>query len=170
MGREPRVTKNGLTIPQKKELAEILFFGDVKQSVIARTVGATENTISDWVEAGQWRDKRARQKLTRHNALDAVLSMIENQSWLLKNLSDLMVQEVKGKGNEATIADYKAALLGNGQLDGLQKLFTTLKGKELGVDDVTNVCRDLMEYLSTCYPAAKEVMPFIGEFIQSKKV
>lgn len=76
-------------LEQKKELARLYFMQGESQKNIASKVNVSENTISRWVDKGEWEKKRAGNMVTRPEIVNKNLILI---SHLLDKLNS---EEVK---------------------------------------------------------------------------
>lgn len=155
---------------KERVAAEALFNTGWSQRDIAQALNLDETTVSTWAQKHKWREKRAQRLLARENSEEAILQMIEHQTNVLLKIATRQRQEIEDLGDKATLDQLKSSLLQNGQLDGLQKLFTTLKGKELGWEDHVNVCTDLLNFCDNRgglnLQGLKEL---IGDYLQSKR-
>lgn len=61
---------------QKKELARLYFMQGEEQKSIAAKVGVSETTLSRWVTAGAWQEKRAGINITRPEIVNKNLVLI----------------------------------------------------------------------------------------------
>lgn len=76
-------------LEQKKELARLYFMQGESQKIIAGKVNTSENTISRWVDKGDWEKKRAGSMVTRPELVNKNLMYINK---LLDKLNEEEVQ------------------------------------------------------------------------------
>lgn len=76
-------------LEQKKELARLYYMQGESQKTIAGKVSASENTISRWVEKGDWEKKRAGSMVTRPELVN------KNLAYINKLLDKLNEEDVK---------------------------------------------------------------------------
>jgi len=65
-----------LELCQKKELARMYYMNGDSQKNIAETVKVSVQTLSKWVELGDWAKKRAAQNITRPELVNKLLMTI----------------------------------------------------------------------------------------------
>lgn len=63
-------------LEQKKFMAEVMYMNFADQKVIAEDVGVSSQTISGWVNAGKWKEKRSAATITRPELVNKVLANI----------------------------------------------------------------------------------------------
>ncbi len=135
-----------------------LFMLNVPNVEIARTLDVSETTVSNWVTKGGWRDERASGMAIKKTIQDNVLFLIDYQLEALRQLTE----EYRSAG--------KLKLIDKGEVDGLSKLFATVKGKELSWANVVTVIRELLEYLASKDPdLAKALVPHTDDFLNTKR-
>lgn len=120
---------------EKKDAARLLFLDGWEQKDIAKLLGVSENSMSKWARTGNWHDRRVASQLFETTSTETIRELIGYQLEALRRKKDAMVQE--GQYN----------LLDRGDIDALQKLFTTIKRGELKWDDHVRTMRRFMEYL-----------------------
>jgi len=70
--------KSTLTNSEKKEYAKLLFTREsLTQKEIAQRVGTSENTISNWVNAGKWETLRRSLMVTKDEQLSQLYRQLE---------------------------------------------------------------------------------------------
>lgn len=151
----------------KHEAAQILYNEGVKQKEIAEILTTTTTTVNRWVAAGQWDKKRAEHSIKKETAEERVWNIINYQLRII----DLMMQKHQEDNIEnMEIAELKKLLIERGDIDALQKLFTTIKGKELEWSQIVKIVRELLEYIERENNGiAKQVTPLANEFINNKR-
>ena len=69
-----------------------------------------------------------------------------------------------------SVSQLQEQLIERGDIDALQKLFTTIKGKELAWSGMVKILREFIEYLEReNIHLAKKVLPFSQEFLNEKR-
>jgi transcriptional regulator with XRE-family HTH domain len=119
----------------KKAAAKLLFMDGWEQKDIAELLKVSENTLSKWVRHNNWGDVRTAAMLFETTSAEAVRELIGYQ-----------LEALRRKKNEL-VATGEFKLLDRGDIDALQKLFTTIKRGELKWDDHVRTMRRFMEYL-----------------------
>ena len=135
-----------------------LYMASVPNIDIARTLDVSENTVSNWVVKGGWRQERAVGLAQRKNSQDIILGLIDYQLEALKEITD----QQRAAGT--------LKLIDKGEVDALAKLFATVKGKELTFAGLVTVIRELIEFLNAHNPdLAKTLVPFTNDFLLAKR-
>ena len=86
-----------------------------------------------------------------------------------------MISQKLGDGlpenlEEISMDELKAALIPKGEIDALQKLFTTIKGKELDWSAIVRILREFSNWLKDeDLEAAKDIVPHIDTYINLKR-
>lgn len=151
-----------------KDGAKILFQTGITQKEIAQILGKTEKTIGVWVKTGNWDKKRTEYSLQRETAEEKVWSLINYQLKVIDKIKS--IQEKELDNNDLTVKELQALLVSKGDIDALQKLFTTIKGKELEWTQVVKVIRDFTEYLEkNNFGMAQEVINSAQDFINERR-
>lgn len=115
---------------EKKAAAKILFMdGSFKQSSIATVLKVQESNLSHWVTDGDWHAKRNQARLFRENSEESVQDLITYQLDILCRIKEMSVEQIE---LAEKVEDLEKLLIKRGDIDALQKLFTTIKDdKEL---------------------------------------
>lgn len=67
-----------LTMEQRKEYAFMLFTQNhLEQNVIAQKIGVRPNTVSKWVNEGQWKNMRSRMLISREQQVNSLYDQLE---------------------------------------------------------------------------------------------
>jgi len=136
----------------------VLYKEGATQKEIAKTLGRTEKTISNWKKADEWDKHRATSTLQENTIKDHVYELIQYQ------LSAL--QKIK----EGYEKEGGTALIARGDIDGLSKLFTAVKEKELEWSQLVKAFREFMEWLKLeDIELAKELTAFIDNYLNIKR-
>lgn len=147
--------------------ARHLFNVGFNRKEIAEILHKNEKTIGSWAEEGDWERRRAEFTLNRETAEERIWKLINYQ---LKVHERIVEAQDAALETTATTADLKKLLLERGDIDALQKLFTTIKGKELEWTAIVKLIRDFVEYIDTQnQPLSKQILSYANEFINDKR-
>lgn len=142
------------------EAAEVLYRCGWSQRDISAVLKRTEKTISKWQKEGNWKEKKISSDLLEKNNTERILRLIDYQLAALERKTDLWLDE----DPETT------KLIDRGDLDGLQKLFTTIKSDQKKWSDYVTVCKEVLEYLETKDLAlAQNLTDHINFFLDEKR-
>lgn len=152
---------------EAKEAAKILYYQGVSQKDIAQILDKNEKTISTWVHDGKWDEKRTEHNLLKETSEEQVWKLI---NWQLRILQ-MITEEHENSINEGLdVAGLQKLLIGRGDIDALQKLFTTIKGKELEWSQLVKIIRELTEFIqSENVTLAKQLTPYANDFLNQKR-
>jgi predicted transcriptional regulator len=126
----------------KKSAAQDLFNAGYEQKRIASVLGLSEQTVSAWKQKHRWEEKRATKNMARDVAEDRVWKMINFQLKVL----DLQVDEQENKLASKEIEKLKP--LDKGDVDALQKLWTTVRTKQLDWSVIVHSVQELIGFIS----------------------
>lgn len=151
-----------------KEAGKILFDQQVPQKEIAKILKVSERTVSEWVVKGSWKEKRAGEMLRKENTEATVWELIEYQTMVLKIKKDRWLAVIEKAGKDVDDKDLK--LIERGDIDALQKLFTTVKGKPLEWANIVNIIKEFSAYVAeTDIELSKKLMEPASEFMDKKR-
>lgn len=150
-----------------KEAAYILIKNGMSQKEAARILRKSENTVSGWAKKGKWNDKIVEESLFRETSEEKVRKLINFQLKVIEMIADKHSTSLNDK---LTVEELQKLLIGRGDIDALQKLFTTIKGKEMEWSQIVKVVRDLTEYVEAQdLELAKEITPLANEFLNEMR-
>ena len=128
------------------------------QVQIAEFFKLSENTISKWAKRGAWKEAKVKHELFMDDSTAMVRDLILHQLQTLKRMKD----EAKKEG--------RMLLLERGDIDALQKLYTTIKGSELKWSQFVQITTELTEYISRVdLPLAKQLTEHTKDFLNAKR-
>jgi transposase len=150
-----------------KEAGYKLFLSGASQRDIARILDISENTVSKYAHLGEWEKKRTDSLLFKETAAEGV------QHLILYNLKILNLIREKQEQDDLDTLDVKelqSKLTNKGDIDALQKLFSSIKGKELEWGDMVRLFRLFLDELkNTNLKIAKEIQPYIDVFLNNAR-
>lgn len=146
----------------KKEAAFILYREGMKNTEIASMLKVSEKSISLWKTEGCWDRKRVHFEMNQQTASDKVWQLIQYQ---LDQISKLTV-----KYQELEKDDKEVRLISKGDIDALQKLFTTVRKKETEWSDLVRILRDFTSWLRLEEPeTAKSIVDPVERWLNEKR-
>lgn len=126
----------------KKSAAQELFNAGWDQKKIASILELSEKTISEWKKKHNWEEKRAKKNMAQDVAEDHVWELINYQLAALKAKKERFEEQLKAK----EIEDLPP--LDKGDVDALQKLWTTVKNKQLDWSVAVNIIKEYIGFIS----------------------
>jgi transposase len=126
----------------KKSAAQELYNAGLDQKNIANVLEISEKTISGWKKKYSWEEKRAKKNMAKEAAEDRVWKLINFQLRVL----DMQVDDQEDKLKKKELTELKP--LDKGDVDALQKLWTTVKGKQLDWSVVVNNISEFVGFIS----------------------
>ena len=124
----------------KKEAAAILYRDGWKNTEIASMLKVSEKSVSLWKIEGDWDKKRVHFEMNQHTAADKVWRLIQYQLDHLNKLTELYEKQ-------ETEDPTSIKLISKGDIDALQKLFTTIRKKETEWSELVRILRDYVGWL-----------------------
>jgi len=149
-----------ITRSEKKKYARQLYIEGLKQVQIARVLGVSPNTVWRWAndDEDNWQDARIKRNMMDQTSEEAVRELIEYQLMVLKNMKEEMIEKGELK------------LIPRGDIDGLQKLYTTIKRSEMKWTDLVKIIREFMDYVKgEDIDLAKRLVDLSNEFLNEKR-
>lgn len=151
----------------KKTAVIKLFKEGYEQKEIAKLLRLSEVTVSRYVNEKGLKKKLLQFNLLKETSEENALSALNHQSRIIKLMGEKLAEEMP---ENPTIEQLKAALIPKGEIDALQKLFTTIKGKELEWSTVVRIIREFMEYLKEDVPDyAADIVDYAHNYIEDKR-
>jgi predicted transcriptional regulator len=151
----------------KHSAIDELFKAGWEQKDIARVLKLSEVTVSRYAGKNGLRKKRAMQSLARQTSEENALIALEHQSTIIRLISEKLREKLT---ETATMEELQAALIPKGEIDALQKLFTTIKGKELEWSAVVKIIREFTSYLKESdTKLAQQIIDHADDYINEKR-
>lgn len=148
----------------KKSAAQELFNAGWDQKRIASILELSEQTISGWKTKHNWEEKRARKNMAADVAEDRVWKLINYQSRALEMEADDLEQQFAKKKIE------KLPPLDKGHVDALQKLWSTVKNKQLDWSVIVNNVKEFVGFISEHdIELAKKVLDHADNYMNFKR-
>jgi hypothetical protein len=144
-----------------------LFNAGWEQKDIARILKLTEVTVSKHVQKGDMRKKRIEFSINRTTSEENALVALAHQTRVIRMMGERLGENLT---EDSSIDDLKAALIPRGDIDAVQKLFTTVKGKELDWSAMVQILRNFMGYLKEeDVQVAQDLVPHIDNYINERR-
>lgn len=151
----------------KNSAIDVLFAEGWDQKDIARVLKVSEVTVSRYAGKNGLRKKRTMQSLARKTSEENALIALEHQSTIIRLIGEKLRNELS---ENPTMEDLKAALIPKGEIDALQKLFTTIRGKEQDWSAVVKTVREFTSFLKEVdMELAQRVVDHADDYINEKR-
>lgn len=148
----------------KKSAAQELFNAGWDQKKIASILELSEKTISEWKKKHRWEEKRAKKNMAQDVAEDHVWELINYQLAALKAKKERFEDQLNNK----EIKDLPP--LDKGDVDALQKLWTTVKNKQLDWSVIVNNIKDFVGFLSERdLKLAQDILNHTDDYLNFKR-
>jgi transposase len=152
---------------EKKEAGRILYNQGISQKDIAQMLSVQPKTVNLWVKGEGWDKQRSASSLAKETSEERVWKLISYQLRVVEKITELQEDSLD---QNLTVGELKKLLIERGDIDALQKLFTTIKGKELEWGQVVKIVRELIEYVEgENLNLAKQLTPLANEFVNAKR-
>jgi len=151
----------------KNSAIETLFNDGWEQKDIARVLKLSETTISRYVTKHNLRQERTKHSIAKKTSEDNALIALEHQSTIIRKIAEKLKSTLD---DDPDMASLKAALIPKGEIDALQKLFTTIKGKELEWSTIVKIIREFISFVKDRnIDLAQDIIDPADEFINEKR-
>lgn len=125
---------------EKRDAAKLLFLeGNITQKEIAKLFKVSENTISRWAKEDLWNAKKLNYDLLTDNSTQHILELIHYQTTTLKKLKDKWLEDQEYEDN--------LPLISKGDIDALQKLWTTIRKDARKFSDYVSIIKEFFAFL-----------------------
>lgn len=149
----------------KKSAAQELFNAGWDQKRIASILELSEQTISGWKQKHHWEEKRAKKNMAADVAEDVIWELINYQLAALKQKKDQW-EELARTNKE----NKDLPVLDKGDIDALQKLWTTVKTKQLDWSVIVNNLKEFVSFLSERdIDLAKQILTHTDDYLNFKR-
>jgi hypothetical protein len=149
----------------KKSAAQELYNAGWDQKRIAAILVISEQTISGWKQKHNWEEKRAKKNMAADVAEDTIWELINYQLMALKQRKDQYEELAKSNKENKDLP-----MLDKGDIDALQKLWTTVKNKQLDWAVIVNIVKDYVSYISERdLDLAKKILTHSDDYLNFKR-
>jgi len=144
----------------KKDAAQILYREGYSQADIAEMMKVSNNTVSKWATDGRWKEKKVSEELLQDNSVQRIIKLIDYQTRALERRVDTWLKE----DQEST------KLIERGDIDALQKLYTTIRQDAKKFSDYVHVIKELLTFVQhKDLELAQRLTEPADEFINEKR-
>lgn len=151
----------------KKEAGKKLYLQGASLQDISSILKVSYNTVSSWSSKEGWKQSKSEQLLREETSQERIWHLIDFQ---LKVIEKITIEREKYLSEIKDVDELKKSLIERGDIDALQKLFTTIKGKEVTWDQVVKTARELVEFIAEeDTTLAKRITPIINEWLDQKR-
>tara|TARA_Y100000588_G_scaffold268410_1_gene283611 strand:- start:40 stop:516 length:477 start_codon:yes stop_codon:yes gene_type:complete len=141
----------------------------LKGKQIAVIVGKTEQTITAWSKKYNWELRRQKKLISRENAEEGVWQLFNYNVRILLRIAKKH-EEKEEQNPELSIKELQEMLTSKGDVDALQKLHTTIKGKPTTWGECIRIAQEQLEYFQQHHlEAAKILAPLMDEWLSQKR-
>ena len=128
-----------------------------EQKNIASVLKTTEKSISAWKKKYEWDKKRAEAAIHQATSEEAMWELISYQLQVLKKRKDTWLKE----------GDENMRLIEKGDIDALQKMFSTVKKEQQVWTTYVTVLREFMDALQgKDSDLAKKLLDHVDNFLR----
>ena len=152
---------------EKKDAGKIMYDQGISQKEISEILNVQPKTVNLWVKNGNWDKQRSAHALAKQTSEERVWQLINHQ---LKIIEMITKKHEEVLDDSLEIKELKALLIERGDIDALQKLFTTIKGKELEWSHIVKIVREFIEYVEReDISTAQKLTPLANEYLNNKR-
>jgi hypothetical protein len=130
----------------------------------SRILKISQKTISTWKQKHHWEEKRAKKNMAEEVSEDGIWELINYQIAALKMKKNRFEEQLaKGEIKELPVLD-------KGDVDALQKMWTTIKGKQLEWSVLVKLIKDFVSYISEKdLDLAKSMLNHTDDYLNFKR-
>lgn len=155
------------TMVDKKSAVKVLFNASFEQKHIAKILRLTEATVSKYVKEGKLREKRLEFGIHKQTSEENALAALAHQTKVVRMITEKLAENLH---DDLNVEELKACLIPKGEVDAVQKLFTTIKGKELDWSAMVQILRNFMAWVKEVdIELAQELVPHVDNYINEKR-
>jgi predicted transcriptional regulator len=141
---------------EKREAAKVLYMEGIKQEDICDILSVAPNTITRWKQQDNWVERKIQRNMHDQTIEDSVRELIAYQLEVLKYKKNLQL----------ALAAEERELIGRGDIDALQKLFTTVKRDILKYETYIKVIKQVLAFAADeNIEVAKKLEPITNKFL-----
>lgn len=151
----------------KREAARIAYKEGATQREIAKIFSITENTVSKWAKAENWKGKRVNFDMLKENSTQRVMELIDYQLRVIGKIKDKNLKMLEDLPEDKELQEL---LISKGDIDALQKLFTTIRSDQKKFSNYVRVVKEYLEWLSHLdLDLSKQVTESLTLFLNEKR-
>ncbi len=151
----------------KKQAAHILYLYGLTLKEVGSTLKTSYHTITKWSSDSDWKKVKTEKGLREQTSQERIWGLIDYQLQLIEKITQVLTRELE---KMTTPDELKKALIELGDIDALQKLFTTIKGKEITWDQMVKLTRELIEFIEQHhFLLAKQIASLANEWLNQKR-
>lgn len=147
---------------EKKEAARILFLEGTEQNDIARILGVSEQTVSKWQQAGDWKGRRARNAM-RNQEIESLANDIA-----LYQLEALQrrCERLRKESDE----DEDLPLIERNEIGSVKDILATIKERQMGYGLIVRLLNDFTKWVGEHdINTAKRLAEIGPDYLEAKR-
>jgi hypothetical protein len=122
---------------------------------LAAMFGVSETSMGKWKQEGEWERKRIEFNLNSQTSAANIRNIVLHTSTVLAKRAEDLAAEGK--------------VIDKGELDGLYKMFISVRHDEISLDQFVKICTQILKYIEIQnLSLAKQVAPIVNELIAQK--
>lgn len=151
-----------------KAAAHILYNTGFEVKEIAMILKAPYHTIAKYSSDGKWKKERSEKGLREQTSQERIWGLIDFQLQIIEKIT---IKHREALSNEnLEVKDLQQLLISKGDIDALQKLHTTIRGKDITWDQMVKLFREFLEFTEVeNLQIAKQVAPYATDFLNKKR-
>ena len=155
-----------MAVTKKTAITE-LYNSGWEQKDIARILKLSEVTISKHVTKLSLKRQRCMQSIAKKTSVENALIALQYQSKIIKMIAQKLEEKLSDNPN---LEDLKNSLIPKGEIDALQKLFTTIKTKEMEWSSLVKIIREFIDYIKNVdIKLAQSLVDSADDYINAKR-
>lgn len=152
---------------KKEDAAFILYANDMELKQISQILSVPYDTLTKWSSRFSWKKKKTEKSIRDETNQDRILLSVSFQLKIMAKIIEIREKELEGTD---TVEGLEKLMFDKGSLDAFQKLYSTIKAKDISWDQIVKSTRELLEFVEKeDFKLAKELQPYANEWLNEKR-
>jgi hypothetical protein len=152
---------------KKEDAAFILYANDLELKIISEVLAIPYNTVIKWSSKYNWKKKKTEKTIADETNQDRILLSVSFQLKIMSKIIEIRERELE---TTHTVEGLEKLMFDKGSLDAFQKLYSTIKSKDISWDQIVKSTRELLEFVEKeDFKLAKELQPYANQWLNEKR-
>lgn len=152
---------------EKQDAAFIMYANDMELKTISSVLSIPYDTLTKWSSKYGWKKKKTQQAIRDETNQDRILMSVSFQLKIMAKIIEIREAELE---NTTTVEGLEKLMFDKGSLDAFQKLYSTIKSKDISWDQIVKSTRELLEFVEKeDFNLAKELQPYANQWLNEKR-
>lgn len=152
---------------KKQDAAFVLYANDLELKEISSVLNIPYNTLTKWSSQFNWKKKITEKAIRDETNQDRILMSVSFQLKIMAKIIEIREAELETTN---TVEGLEKLMFDKGSLDAFQKLYSTIKAKDISWDQIVKSTRELLEFVEKeDFKLAKELQPYANQWLNEKR-